>query len=213
MSTWKTVLQILVIVPVAYLLFGYTLDRVIFREKIPEIKENFHPGDEFHSESEGFTQRIIRRENGMVFCELTIHPHAPDPPKHIHTGFDEVIETDEDGVFVIAEDDTLFIEPFQKYVIKQGIPHKPFNPTYKTIRITMKEWGFPENFAFGLAQMYGFMDQKSLDQRPVSDILLQLSLFSRYFDSYSVEFGPPVLLQKALFFFIRPVARLKGYRS
>lgn len=212
MKKVKWILLVLVSLVILYLGLGYLLDGVIFREKIPEISSYFVPGDMFQSDEEGFTQRVIKQENGMVFCELIIAPYAPGPPKHVHTGFDEILETGEDGLYMILENDTVFIEPFQTYVIKKGVPHKPFNPTGKTITVTMKEWGFPEEFAFGLVQMYGYMDQKPLNERSVGDILMQLSRFTKYFDSWAVELAPPVPVQKVLYFFLRPVARLKGYR-
>ena len=43
------------------------------RVRLPEV------GQVFHSESEGFTQRIVRRESGLIWSELTLDPQAPGP--------------------------------------------------------------------------------------------------------------------------------------
>ena len=65
------------------------LDRVVFPEPAPGPE--FHPptGAVFHSDSEGFTQRILARKNGMFWLELTMRPYAPGPPPHVHTTFPE----------------------------------------------------------------------------------------------------------------------------
>ena len=65
------------------------LDRVVFPEPQPGLEFVPKVGQVFHSESEGFTQRIIRREPRLIWSELTLHPHAPGPPPHVHTTFAE----------------------------------------------------------------------------------------------------------------------------
>ncbi len=213
MKTIKKLLVVFLLLVTLYLLTGYVLGVIDDHSIIPEISGYFQPGDTFRSDAEGLTQRVIRQENGKVFCDVILDPYAPGPPKHIHTGFDETFKAGEKGLFVLVDNDTLYIKPFESYTIKKGIPHKPFNPTGDTILLSMNEWGFPEEFAFGLVQMYGFMDQKSLNDRTMGEILLQLSLFSIHFDSWGAEKVPPPAIQKVMFFFLRPVARIKGMKS
>ncbi|MBN2698234.1 MAG: hypothetical protein JXR52_05360 [Bacteroidales bacterium] len=207
-------LSSLVAVIVLYLALGYLSHRIIFREKLPSFADYFRPGDQFSSKEEGLAQRVIEQKNGRVYCEVTLSPFAPGPPVHVHTDFDEVFEAGPQGMHLILAGDTMVLKPYETFTIQKGIPHKPFNPTGETLVFTMKSFGFPEEFAVGLVQMYGFMDSKSFRERPTAEILLQGSLFSHYFDSWLAEPGaPPVWIQKTLYFFIRPFARMKGYRS
>jgi hypothetical protein len=213
MKTTKKWIAAFLLLMTLYLLTGYVLEIINDRERTPEISGHFKSGDTFRSDAEGLTQRVIRQENGIVFCDVILDPYAPGPPKHIHTGFDETFKAGEKGLFVLVDYDTLFIKPMESYTIKKGTPHKPFNPTGDTIRLSMDEWGFPEEFAFGLVQMYGFMDQKALDDRTKGEILLQLSLFSKHFDSWATENVPPPAILKVMFFFLRPAARIMGMKS
>jgi hypothetical protein len=43
-------------------------------------------------------------------------------------------------------------------------------------------------------------------------VMLQMSLFNQYFDSWLAQ-GPPIGIQKLSGFILRPLARISGYRS
>ena len=72
------------------------------------------------------------------------------------------------------------------------------------------EYALPEQFAVFLTQAYGFFDESPSNNRPPK-ALLQMSRFSPKYDVWLAS--PPVPAQKALFFIIRPAARLFGYRT
>ena len=73
----------------AYVVIGALLDKVIFPEAEPGSDYYPREGQVFVSKSEGFRQTILKRENGLVWMELMLEPHAPGPPEHIHTNLPE----------------------------------------------------------------------------------------------------------------------------
>ena len=72
------------IAAVAFVLVAPVLDRFIFPE--PELPARAYPivGQVFHSEAEGFSQRIAKIDDEHIWSELTLHPNAPGPPA-LHT--------------------------------------------------------------------------------------------------------------------------------
>ena len=65
------------------------LDSVVFPEEEPGAVYYPMEGHTFRSELEGFTQRIVKRDEGLLWVELTLDPHAEGPPAHVHTSFAE----------------------------------------------------------------------------------------------------------------------------
>ena len=61
-----------------------------------------------------------------------------------------------------------------------------------------------------LTQVYGFFDESPANGR-LPRALLQMSRFAPRYDSWLG--GPPVLLQRGLFWTVAPIARVLGYRS
>jgi mannose-6-phosphate isomerase-like protein (cupin superfamily) len=57
----------------------------------PKAPDSFYPtvGQVIHSDAEGFTSRIVKVDGDYAWLELTMSPHAPGPPPHIHTRFAE----------------------------------------------------------------------------------------------------------------------------
>ena len=196
---------------VAYLGIGYLFHLALLPEDKPQISTYFKPGQVFYSKAEGFKQTVLKQEHQLVYCSLEVEPFAEGPPKHIHTGFDELFQV-ENGelsvwmngkVFKLQRGDTLFVP--------RGTPHKPFNQTSDTIHVKGSV-AFPEKFAYHLPQVYGVMDNMpGFGKSPAT--ILQMSLFwSNGFDSYTAE-GPPVRIQKVIGFLLTPLTRLLGYKS
>jgi len=195
----------------SYLIIGNLLHWVIFREKIPNISTYFQPGQEFYSKAEGVRQIISKQENGLVYGSMEMGPFAGGPPKHIHQEFDEIFAIENGELSMWVNGEIKKIRPGEALLIPKGVSHKPFNETGETIRIK-DAVPFPEKFAFYLTQIYGVLDdQPGFGKSP--KILLQLALFNTAgFDSYIAD-GPPIFLQKAMAYFIAPLARLLGYKS
>lgn len=194
-----------------YLSVGYFLHLVIFPEQKPEISHYFKPGQEFYGKAEGFRQRVVKQENGFVYCSLQVDPFAEGPPVHIHMDFDETFEIDNGEISLWVDGEVKKLKPGEKLLIPRGTPHKPYNETADTIHITGPAV-FPEKFAYHLVQVYGFMDNTP-DFAKSPKTMMQMSLFtSAGFDSY-VGDGPPVFMQRAVSFVLVPIARLAGFRS
>jgi quercetin dioxygenase-like cupin family protein len=211
MKIVKKSLMFVCIAIVAYLAIGYLFHLVIFPENKPEVSTYFKPGQQFYSKTEGFRQHVVKQENGHVYCSLIIEPFADGPPKHIHTGFDEMFEVHNGELSLWVDGEVKKLHPGEKIFIPRGTPHKPYNETSDTIHVKGTV-AFPEKFAYGLPQVYGLMDNTP-DYANSPSTLFQMALFSTSgFDSYIAE-GPPVVIQKAMGFLLTPATRLMGYKT
>ena len=209
---WRKIFTYLALILATYLGLGYLFHLVIFPEEIPPISTYFDAGDEFKSDYEGFTQTVIKQEDGRVYCKLKLKRYAPGPPLHIHTGFEEYFENGSEPLQMIVEKDTITLKPFEKLLIPKGVAHKPFNSRSNEIDLTMKEFAFPEEFAFYLNQVYGYMDEDPANMKPPK-VIFQMAMFNQYFDSYAVEHNVPIIVQKTIGYLIVPMARMMGYKS
>ena len=203
----------LTIVVVLLVVVGPLLDRVVFPEPQPGLEFVPKVGQVFHSESEGFTQRIVRRQPGLIWSELTLHPHAPGPPPHVHTTFAERFRVQRGTVAVLADGEVIHLHPGEEFFVAPGVVHQPFNPTEEEAVVLgplTPEYALPERFGIFLSQAYGFFDAAP-ENRVAPRALLQMSRFSPEYDSWLG--GPPVALQRALYWVTGPIARLLGYRT
>jgi hypothetical protein len=100
----------------------------------------------------------------------------------------------------------------EEYLVKPGVLHQPFNPTDQETVVwgNSTDYALPERFGIFLSQAYGFFDARP-ENGQAPRAILQMSRFSPQYDSWMG--GPPVALQRALYWMIGPVARLLGYRS
>jgi mannose-6-phosphate isomerase-like protein (cupin superfamily) len=206
----KKVMMYFFLILGAYLGIGYLLHLVIFPEKKPDISTYFKPGDVFYSAAEKAKQTVLKQENGFVYCSAVIEPFAPGPPVHIHTEFDEVFEITNGELSMLVNGEVKKIRPGQSLHVPKGTPHKPFNETADTIH-TKGYIAFPEKFAFGLAQVYGLMDNDPKFGKSAGTMLQMILLNNSGFDSYLDN--PPLMVQKVTGFLLTPLARLLGYKS
>ena len=211
MKTFKKIIIYVIAVIAAYLIIGYLFHLVIFPEKKPGVSKYFEKGEVFYSKAEGVAQKVAKQENGFVYCDLEVHPFAPGPPMHIHTGFDESFEIDNGELSVWVNGEIKRINPGEVVYIPKGTPHKPFNETSDTIHLK-KEFPLPEHFAFGLSQVYGLMDHHPDFGKMPAMIFMMAPIQQSGFDSYLAE-GPLAPIQKTINFLVTPTARLMGFRS
>lgn len=208
--TMSTILLYALAILLGYLLIGYVLHLIIFPEKKPDLTRYFSPGDTFYSKVEGFKQTVVKQESGEVHCHVELDPHAPGPPEHIHTGFDEMVEIENGEVHLKYAGEERILKSGEAFLIKKGIPHKFWNTSNETIRVkgTM---AFPEKFAFTLSQVYGYMDANPSFNKSKS-MIFQITMMQQVgFDSYIA--GPPVFMQKFIGFITTPLSRLAGLKT
>ncbi len=211
MKNAKKVILYLLSVILLYLMVGYLFHWVIFPEPEVDVSNYFQPGHVFYSQMEGFKQTVLKQEDGKVYCKVEVEPHAPGPPLHIHSGFDELFEIQSGELSILVDGKKITLNPGETHFIEKGTPHKPFNETDSTIVAIMKEFAFPEQFAVYLNQVYGYMDESEENLKPPK-VIFQMAMFNQYFDSYLGK-GPPVAIQRVQNFLIVPIARLLGYKS
>jgi mannose-6-phosphate isomerase-like protein (cupin superfamily) len=123
-----------------------------------DISAYFKPGQEFYSKDEGFRQHVVKQESGLVHAWLEVEPFAPGPIKHIHDTFGELFEVENGELTIWVNGQFKKLHPGEKVFIPRGTPHKPYNETAETIRVR-GSFAFPEKFAFGLAQIYGYAEE------------------------------------------------------
>ena len=209
----KKVLKTLALLLVTCVAGGALLDQWIFPEPPPD--ESYFPpvGYAFASEAEGFDQRILKREGGLFWIELTLRPNAPGPPEHIHTSFVEKFMVAEGTLSLLVSGEVRELGPSETFLVEPGVPHKPFNQTGEPVVVRgpfTEEYGIPEPFSVFLTQAYGFFDEDPANNQ-APRALLQMSRFSPRYDSWLA--GPPLFAQRLLFHIIGPTARLLGYRA
>lgn len=197
----------------AYVLIGALLDNVIFPEAEPGTDYYPREGQTFVSKSEGFHQTILKREDGFVWGQLVLEPYAPGPPEHIHTSLPEKFIVAEGTLSLLVNGEKMLLRPGESLLVSPGTPHKPFNETDSPVVVKgpfTSEYALPEQFSVFLTQAYGYFDE-SESNRQFPKALLQMSRFSPKYELWLA--GPPIFLQRALFFVIGPTARLLGYRT
>lgn len=211
MKTIRKVIIYALAVVAAYLAIGYLLHLVLFPEKKPDVATYFKTGQVYFSDAEGVAQKVLKQGDGIVYCDLEVHPFSPGPPKHIHTEFDEHFEIKNGELSIWVDGEVKKIKPGEVIHIPKGTPHKPFNETADTIYLA-KAFPLPEHFAFGLSQVYGLMDHHPDFGKMPAMIFMMAPLQRSGFDSFLVE-GPPIPIQKLINFLVTPAARLMGYGS
>jgi quercetin dioxygenase-like cupin family protein len=209
MKQLKKISLVLLLFLGLYLGIGYLLHLVVFPENKPDLTDYFRPGDIFPNEPAGYRQTVIKQEGGFVQIQLDMDPYSQGPPLHAHKTFDETFAAMDTPITFMVNGQVVVVPPGERITVPVGAKHKMFNDTNSPV--SMKIIDLPVEFAAYLFQVYGFMNE-SPDNAKMSRLLLQLSLISQYLDSDMAE-GPPVFVQKTLFFILRPAARLLGYRS
>jgi mannose-6-phosphate isomerase-like protein (cupin superfamily) len=213
MSLRERLIKTGAIAAVVVLVIAPVLDRVLFPEPDPPASAYPTVGQVFHSETEGFTQRVLRIDDEYIWSELVLHPHAPGPPAHVHTTFAERFIVAAGEVSMVVDGETRVLHAGEEFLVEPGVAHQPFNAseTEAIVRGPLTpDYALPRDFSVFLTQAYGFFDESPANGRPPR-ALLQMSRFSPRYDSWLA--GPPVFMQRALYWVLGPAARVMGYRS
>ena len=181
----------------------------------PPAPEFLYPrvGQVIHSGAEGFTSRIIKTDRNNAWLELTLAPHAPGPPPHVHTTFAEDFIVARGVLSLRVGTEIKQLHPGEHFLVPPGVIHQPFNATDEEVVVRgplTPEYALPRDFVLFLCQVYGFIDESPAHARPPA-ILLQASIFSPRYDSWLGH--SPIGVQRIEFALLRPIARLLGYRS
>jgi mannose-6-phosphate isomerase-like protein (cupin superfamily) len=200
-------------VAAAYVVVGALMDSVMFPEAAPGPEYYPREGYRFSSRSEGFHQTVLKREHGRLWIELEIEPFAPGPPVHVHTSIAEHFVVAEGTLSILFGGEKRVLRAGEHLLVPPGTPHRPFNETGArvVVRGPMEpDYALPDQFGVFLTQAYGFFDESPAHRRPPG-ALLQMSRFAPLYGTWLAS--PSVSAQQALFFLIRPTARLLGYRT
>ena len=181
----------------------------------PHAPDSYYPkvGQFIHSRSEGFSSRIIRIDGDYTWLELTLAPHAPGPPPHVHTTFAEHFVVAKGMLSLRVDHQVRVLRAGEHFRVEPGVVHQPYNATDEEVVVRgpiTPEYALPRDFVLFLSQVYGFMNESPAHGKPPA-ILFQASIFSPRYDSWLAT--PSLRAQRVQFRLLRPVARLLGYRS
>jgi mannose-6-phosphate isomerase-like protein (cupin superfamily) len=211
MQLIKKILAGFIWLMVVYLVVGYFLHLVVFPEYKPYVEGYYEPGDVLYSKAEGVRQTIMLQVDQTVIVAQELEPHAKGPALHVHYAFDEMFEANEKPVSMQIGRDVFVLNPGEKLLVRRGVPHRMFNDSDSAVILFSSEMGIPARYAIYLNQLYCFMDEAPANA-DLSRAYMQMSLFSQYLDTYIAD-GPPIKVQRLLYFLLRPAARLWGYKS
>ncbi len=201
----KKALQILVYTVLAYLLIALVIN--VLPAGTPDFATVFRANTVYGNKAQGNEAVVLGYKDGNVTILSTVLAHAPGPPEHVHTNFDEVFSVATGQLSLLLNGEKKVLKAGESFTVPRGTYHKFFNETNQPVT-GMSE--VPAGFAFALTQLYGVSrDNPVIFQSP--RLLLQLSAWGSGFDSYLKD-GPPPFIVKTLKFMLLPVARLSGYQ-
>ena len=181
----------------------------------PQAPDALYPtvGQAIHSNSEGFTSRIIKVDGERIWVELTLAPHAAGPPPHVHRTFAEDFYVAKGNLSLRVGSELKVLHEGEAFRVPPGTVHRPFNQTDEEVVVRgplTEEYALPRDFVLFLNQIYGFIDESPSHARPPA-ILFQMALFSPRYDAWKAT--PPLFVQRVQSAILHPIARLLGYRS
>ncbi len=148
--------------------------------------------------------------NGELFAfEVRVPTDMVPPPPHLHAGEEERMEVLEGEMTVQADGRQRVLRPGDTYTVGPGVAHTWCNTGTGNLRFRAEfrpsgnMQSFFETYC-GLAAD-GRSDEKG--QPPLLQVAASLPLWGMYLA------GPPILAQRVLMGVLRPIARLRGYRS
>jgi quercetin dioxygenase-like cupin family protein len=204
-------LRWLLIAAVVYFALGGVVHYWIMPESVPD---SFIPrvGDVMGDPSSGEYGLVLERREGLIWGEFTIAPSGSGPPVHVHTSSPESIHVvrGEMSAFIGGEQRT--IGAGESAFVSPGTPHTWFNEgdTAAVSRPPFDErYGISETLVLCISQLWQMQNDSAFLAE--HSMLLQLSLMTPYCDIWDAD--SPIWLQRAIFYFVAPTARLLGYRT
>ena len=163
----------------------------------------------FSKERITFLQTGAETGGELFAFEVRVLTDMVSPPPHLHVAEEERLEVLEGEMTVQAYGRQHVLRPGESHVLKPGVAHTWWNSGPKPLRFRgeFRPAGNTQSFFetyCGLAAE-GRSDEKG--QPPLLQVAASLPFWGMYLA------GPPILAQRLLMAVLRPVARLRGYRS
>lgn len=165
------------------------------------------PGTRLHSGVEGLDIELLAIDGDQAQIRVTLAPHAPGPPLHVHHGFDEVFQVAQGTLSVALGDRVVAVAAGERLVIPRGQAHRPHNPSAEAVVLAGAEPTLPVDFLVDLAALYPCMDMAGAAD--ALQVLLQLAALGVGVDTWLV--GPPLPAQRLLRRALSPIARSAGF--
>ncbi len=136
--------------------------------------------------------------------EVQAPPHMVRPPVHLHCHSAESFQILEGRATVLVDGTERVFREGDTLELAPGAPHTWWNSGDGLLR-------FVTEFRPALRMQSFFETLCGLATEGRKPDLLQIAASAALWDTYLAS--PPVLVQRALFAFLRPVARARGYRA
>jgi quercetin dioxygenase-like cupin family protein len=150
-------------------------------------------------------------QTGRVTAELTALVGARVVGEHRHPALVERFTALEGELTVKRNGQTSILHQGETAVIEPGVWHDWWNASDRDARVRV-EITPGERFAHMIETFYGLARLGHTDSKGMP-YPLQLALCAREFGDVIVFRSPPLVLQRAIFGAIAPIARWRGYRA
>jgi quercetin dioxygenase-like cupin family protein len=156
-------------------------------------------------------ERFIIRHHGPEALLLEVHvpPDMIRPPLHLHRGQQESFEILHGQVTVRAGREQRTLVRGGRFAVAPATPHTWWNSGDDEAVMLA---GFrPPGQALSFFQTFCGMASEGRCNAQGSPPFLQIAASARWWDMYLA--GPPVIVQRALFAALGPLARIRRYRA
>ena len=151
------------------------------------------------------------RETGgeLLRLEVFAQPGAAPPPDHVHPRQEEHFETVSGTLRTRVGGEERTLRAGERMVVPAGVGHTWWIEGEEEGRVLV-EFRPALNTETFFETMYGLVRDGKTGDDGVPP-LLQMAILCPTYDNYLPS--PPIALQKALFWVLAPVGRLKGYKA
>ncbi|HWM92216.1 MAG TPA: cupin domain-containing protein [Thermoanaerobaculia bacterium] len=157
--------------------------------------------------------RLGTQETGgeRLIADIYARPGAAVPGEHVHPSVDETFTILKGRVGFSIDGRKSIAEAGQTLHVPRGVVHGWWNAGDGEAHIVV-EVTPGARFVKMVLNLFGLAQDGRTDKKGMPD-LLQLALLTREFGDVIRFTWPPRPVQRALFGFLAPVARLRGYRG
>ena len=152
---------------------------------------------------------IRDRGPGALVLEVRVPPDMIRPPLHVHRSQQESFEVLQGQVTIRAGREQQVLGPGGRFAVNPATPHTWWNSGDDDV-LLLAEFR-PPGHAQSFFETFCGMAAEGRCNAMGTPPFLQIAASARYWDMYLA--GPPIILQRALFAALGPLARARGYRA
>jgi mannose-6-phosphate isomerase-like protein (cupin superfamily) len=174
-----------------------------------------YPGKEIRNSKNGQTYRFIQTaastDGKILEMESEYVPNTPEPILHYHPRQDEYFKIREGEVTVKIGTEIKILHSGDELHIPAGTCHGMWNPTSRTAIVNWKTIPALETEYF-FETITGLVNDGKTNQKGKPHLLQTAMTINRFSGMFRLV-KPPYPVQKILFYTLRPLAWVLGYRA